>query len=174
MKYRQIDLVTVKYEVATTHLNRYLLLDGAAFKNIHSFIYQNEDSPVYAALFRKTFYQTVLKVSPCLVQIKELYEGLLPIFFETGFTENKGILLLSDCTLDTLDAHFKNYLEARFPSRKIVLFRFYDPMVFDAMAHLHAKPQLKAMLEPLSAIYWYANDVFHCLIKNGEEGDTDV
>ncbi len=72
-------------------------------------------------------------------------------------------MLVADKELEELAGHFRNFLEVKLPNLQIVLFRFYDPVVFNAMSHLHDKPQLRAMLQPCRAFYWNADNMLHCL-----------
>lgn len=138
--------------------NCFLLMDGARFKSIFGFIYGIEDNPVYEPLYRGTFYESALEVSPCLVDIeRRFYKGFLPWFIETGADENKAILIQSPETLSILAKHFKDNIEAKLPSSEIVMFRFYDPEIFNDLAPLAANANLNKLLKPCSAIYWKQN-----------------
>jgi hypothetical protein len=152
-----------RFDRSDTDSTVYLLMDGARFKNIHAFIYKKEDLPDYHALYRGTFLEKAVEVSPCLVRVQDMYGELLRWYVEEGANEKKAMLIVSDVGINDLTRHFQNFLEARLPSNKIVLFRFYDPGVFHAMAHLHKKQQIAALLEPCTGIYWKIEDAYYCL-----------
>jgi hypothetical protein len=155
MQLEQFDAsFDVLQQLARTKHTLYLLMDGARFKNIRGFIHQYEDSPRYFPLYRGTYFESALEVSPCLIRVNGTRTGLLPWYIETGANERKALVIVSQYDLKALGRHFQNFLEARLPSMQIVMFRFYDPGVFGALAPFHAKKSVHEMLLPCEEVYW--------------------
>lgn len=139
----------------------YLLLDGARFEDVHRFIYQMDELPEYEPLYRGTFFAKAHEVSPCLVKVSGEKPEMLDWFFSEGAAERKAVLITSGMNLQELAGHFRKYLEARLPSRKIVLFRYYDPGILHALIPFGAKPQVAGMLAPCSGLAWNLDGVFY-------------
>lgn len=145
----------------TTH-NLYFLLDGARFEDVHHFLYSRFDLPEYFPLYHKTFYQTAMEVSPCLVSVDKRHQSLLQWYFESGADDNMALVMTASEQLESLGKHFQNYLEAKLPSMEIVLFRYYDPTVFDSLVRTDGQGAQK-LLAPLSHVYWKHSQQFFCL-----------
>lgn len=149
-----------------TEDNIYLLMDGARFENIHAFIYKMEETPEYISLYRGTYYESVLEVSPCLVRPHSSHEGLLSWYIAKGADEHKAILLVSKEDGKTLAEHFREFLEAKLPSMEIVLFRFYDPCILNCMARLQHKPQIKEMFKHCASVCWRYDGIDYALQRD--------
>ncbi|GAB6111052.1 DUF4123 domain-containing protein [Desulfomicrobium salsuginis] len=143
--------------------NIYLLMDGARFKNIHAFIYEQEERPDYIPLYRGTYFETALEVSPCLVRITNREDGLLPWYAGETEDKRKAMLLVSDLPLKDLTVHFQEYLEAKLPNYDVVLFRFYDPKIFEVIANHMNDPHVIKMLTPIKLAYWKSQENYKCL-----------
>lgn len=72
----------------------------------------------------------LLGVAPWLVRIDPA-EPLLPTWQQHGHAGSWGLLALSDRPIESLQSHFRRFLQARLPDGTIALFRFYDPRVFN-------------------------------------------
>ncbi len=72
----------------------------------------------------------LLEAAPWLVRI-DAGEPLLRIWQQHGHGASWGIMVLSDQPIDRLQRHFRRFLQAKLPDGMIVLFRFYDPRVFN-------------------------------------------
>ncbi|SFK42278.1 protein of unknown function [Desulfomicrobium apsheronum] len=134
--------------------NIYLLMDGARFKNIHAFIYEHEDNPDYIPLYRGTYYESLVEVSPCLVRIKDMHRGLMPWFVRQGADELKALALVSTLPLKDLAEHFRTCLEANLPNQGLALFRFYDPSVMVMLASPALQQQAAFVFKHVSEMYW--------------------
>lgn len=143
--------------------NIYLLIDGARFKNIHAFIYEQEERPDYIPLYRGTYFETALEVSPCLVRITNIKVGLLPWFAKDTEDKRNAMLLVSDLSLKDLAVHFQEYLEAKLPNYDVVLFRFYDPQIFEVITNHMNDPHVIKMLTPIKLAYWKSLENYKCL-----------
>jgi hypothetical protein len=134
--------------------NIYLLMDGARFGNIHALIYEHEDNPDYIALYRGTYYESLVGVSPCLVRIQGMHSGLMPWFVRQGADELKALALVSALPLKDLAEHFRTCLEAKMPNQDIALFRFYDPSVMAMLASPAMQQQSDFVFKHVSEMYW--------------------
>ena len=143
--------------------NIYLLMDGARFKNIHAFIYEQEERPDYIPLYRGTYFETALEVSPCLVRITNMEVGLMPWFVRETEDKRKAMLIVSDLPLNDLAIHFQEYLEAKLPNYDIVLFRFYDPKIFEVIMNHINDPYVIRILTPIKFAYWKSQESYKCL-----------
>ncbi len=167
------DVIALERAIAGAwkHGAVYLLLDGARIDDIHAFIYRTDQNPAYVPLYRGTYFESVLEVSPCLARADGWDAPLLRWALDKGLAEGKAMLLVADMELEALAEHFQNFLEVRLPNLNIVLFRFYDPVVFNAMAHLHEKPQLRALFGPCRVLFWHADGVYRGLERDaGDQG----
>lgn len=72
----------------------------------------------------------LLGASPWLVRI-DAGEPLLSVWQQHGHGASWGMMLLSGLPVERLQRHLRRFLQARLPDGKIVLFRFYDPRVFN-------------------------------------------
>jgi hypothetical protein len=72
----------------------------------------------------------LLEAAPWIVRIDSA-EPLLGIWQQHGHGASWGIMVRSDQPIDRLQRHFRRFLQAKLPDGMIVLFRFYDPRVFN-------------------------------------------
>lgn len=140
----------------------YLLLDGARFEDIYAFLYHMEDQPEYVPVYRGSYYESVMEGGPCLVKTSD-QGALLSWYIEEGANEKKGLLLVSELHMKELAGHFQQFLEARLPDKEVVLFRFYDPYVFHALAPFSSKQGLAHLLNPLLQVFWEKDATFYKL-----------
>ena len=151
--------------LSKTEHNIYLLLDGAKFTNIHAFIYKTDEFPQYSSLYKDTYYESILEISPCLVQMKSLHDKFLSWYISKGSDAHQAIVITSGKDLAELADHFKNFLEAKLPNLNIVLFRFYEPNVLNTILKFHDQHQVKKFISLCSAMYWkYCS--YYCGITN--------
>ena len=144
----------------------YLLMDGARFENIYAFLYEQEEQPEYFPLYRNTYYESAMEVSPCLVRLSHSGTKLVPWFDTEGAQALKAMAVVSDMSLKQLGEHFQQFLEAKLPTMEVALFRFYDPVIFDAIAPLKDNALLIKMMQPCSAVYWKNNNMLKSLRNN--------
>ncbi|OYX95407.1 MAG: hypothetical protein B7Y74_04365, partial [Novosphingobium sp. 35-62-5] len=72
----------------------------------------------------------LVAASPWLVKI-DSGEQLLGVWQQHGHGASWGLMLLTDMPIDRLQRHLRRFLQAKLPDGMIVLFRFYDPRVFN-------------------------------------------
>lgn len=72
----------------------------------------------------------MLTAAPWLVRIDPA-EPLLGVWQQHGHGASWGLMVLSDLPIERLQRHFRRFLQAKLPDGMIVLFRFYDPRVFN-------------------------------------------
>ena len=162
MKIAELSSQEVSSQIRRAPGNLYLLLDGARFENIHQFLYSLLESPDYFPVYHKTYYQTAMGVSPCLLRVDERHHAALQWYFDEGATKNMALVMTSPEPLEALGKHCQNFLEVKLPSMEIVLFRYYDPTVFDTLVRAEHHG-IKNLLAPLSSVYWQHSQRFFCL-----------
>jgi hypothetical protein len=143
----------------------YLLLDGARFDNVHRFIYERLAHPECRPLYRGTYFESIMDVSPFLVNIPQGEDKLLAWYLEEGAAGHQGMLISSSLPLPGLTVHLSAFLEAELPSLRIVAFRFYDPVVFHAMAPFYKKKSVAELLAPVNLALWHVQESFHVLSR---------
>ena len=72
----------------------------------------------------------LLSASPWLVRL-DAAEPLLGVWQQHGHGASWGMMALSALPIERLQRHFRRFLQAKLPDGMIVLFRFYDPRVFN-------------------------------------------
>jgi hypothetical protein len=72
----------------------------------------------------------LLDAAPWLVRI-DAAEPLLGMWQQHGHGASWGLMVLSDLTIERLQRHFRRFLQAKLPDGMVVLFRYYDPRVFN-------------------------------------------
>lgn len=163
MKVAAVSSVDTIYSALQRHEhNVYLLLDGARFDDIFAFLYKTDSHPEYIPLYRGTYYESVMEGGPCLVKAP-LKGNLLSWYIEEGAKEMKGLLLSSELPLQELAKHFQQFLEVRIQNKEVVLFRFYDPCVFHALAPFPNKQPIVQLLKPLQQVFWEKDATFYQL-----------
>lgn len=171
MNMRILDpLLDIAQYLSNTPEAVYLILDGSRFPNIYMHLYEVEDLPDFVPLFKSTYFESILSVSPCIVRIKQHNEGILPWFLEYGSAENKGWIFTSDLDLGHIVSHFQDCLVANLPDSRKVLFRYYDPSIIHILAHCPNTDTFLKLTEPCSSIIWRNNDDFlEVFLKNSSQ-----
>jgi hypothetical protein len=72
----------------------------------------------------------LLGASPWLVRIDSA-EPLLGAWQQHGHGASWGMMILTDMPMERLHRHLRRFLQAKLPDGMIVLFRYYDPRVFN-------------------------------------------
>ncbi len=86
-------------------------------------------SPEHQCLFSGEVLPPLDRVSPYLVKLAP-DTPLLQLWRTEGWGKHWGLLITTHADLATLRTHVRQFLQARLPDNRIVLFRFYDPRVF--------------------------------------------
>lgn len=108
--------------------NMFLLLDGAAKnKAVLPDIYNNEEQPIIFPLYLGTKYEANIRVSPILVKVGK-DSDLLRLFFRKH--SDIGLIIFSDAEIDVVGKYFRSHVECILPNGQLMMFRFYDPIVF--------------------------------------------
>lgn len=88
----------------------------------------------------------VFHVAPFVVDLTgcdELTNWLL-----SGWGQAWGIYVIAPMTLDALQRHLRQFVEASLPDSTLAYFRFYDPRVFRVAAEAFEPAQLGAFFAP--------------------------
>lgn len=75
------------------------------------------------------------------------------LYFEKGWGDAWGILLLSDTTFEELYKHFRKFLIVKTEEGKELYFRFYDPRVLRIFLPTCNKEQLKDFFGPVKQFF---------------------
>ena len=106
----------------------YAIIDGAQDPRLAGLV---QSCRAHTCLFKgRDLDPRLLTVAPWLVRIDPA-EPLLPTWQQHGHGANWGLMLLSARPIEALRHHFRRFLQARLPDGMIVMFRFYDPRVFN-------------------------------------------
>lgn len=107
-------------------LPAYLLLDGVSLPNLVKRL-GPWGNPLHS-LYRRTRWQELSDISPCLIEIKGLNDPLLA-YFRDHAAEEWGYLLFSDIAAYKLLEHWRHLLSVEHPSGVEVMPRIADPAV---------------------------------------------
>jgi hypothetical protein len=86
-------------------------------------------TPVHVCLFGGKLEPPLERAAPYLV-CSTPYNALFDAWRNQGWGQSWGIWCRSALPLEDLRRHFRQFLQARLPDGKIVLFRYYDPRVW--------------------------------------------
>jgi hypothetical protein len=86
-------------------------------------------TPEHACLFGGRLEPPLERAAPYLV-CSTPYNVLFDAWRNQGWGQSWGIWCRSSLSLSDLRWHFRQFLQARLPDGKIVLFRYYDPRVW--------------------------------------------
>jgi hypothetical protein len=106
----------------------YGIIDAAQDERLYGWIVAE---PEHACLFAGKLDPVLARAAPYIVRLDE-ESPLLKRWQTDGRGKNWGIQCTSDASLAELRRHFRQFLQARLPDGKVVLFRFYDPRVWRA------------------------------------------
>ena len=106
--------------------NLYGLFDCAADDTLYPLV---AATPGHACLYAGDIDPELAPAAPFIVEVRET-DPLLRAFLAEGHGKNWGILCESRLSLSLVRFHFRHYLQARLPDKRVVEFRFYDPRVF--------------------------------------------
>ena len=120
----------------------YAVVDGAADARLYDVVAASRQ---FACLYSGDYGDETRKALPYLVAIDENGEiGKLWRSHESG--RFWGILIRTACGFADLRRHLRHFTTARLPSGEIVLFRFWDPRVFDVFARSETADQVGSFL----------------------------
>lgn len=124
--------------------NMFVILDGATVNGLLDKLYQWR--PAHVCLFRGKLTADMAEVAPYLVRLEENHpfsEWVIKnssgrhwgVFFSSMFDERK------------LRRKFRNMLDAMLPDGRKVMFRYYDPRIFNVYLSSCKISELEAMFD---------------------------
>ncbi|MGN3975582.1 DUF4123 domain-containing protein [Tsuneonella sp. SYSU-LHT278] len=123
----------------------YAVVDGAADARLYDIVAAERDQ---ACLYSGDYDGETRKALPWLVAIEE-DSAIAKLWRAHESGRFWGILLRSGLELAALRRHLRHFTTARLPDGEIVMFRFWDPRVFDVFARTETADQVGAFLEPI-------------------------
>lgn len=129
----------------------YAVVDGAADPRLYDVVAAERE---HACLYSGEYDEETRKALPYLVAVDERGElARLWRAHESG--RFWGVLMRSALCFRELRRHLRHFTTARLPDGEIVLFRFWDPRVFDIFARSETADQVQAFLAPIE---WLIGD----------------
>jgi hypothetical protein len=127
----------------SSHPAWYAIIDGSRDPRLEGLVRGCRD---HVCLFKGKIDPALSQAAPWLVRIDER-EPLLSTWQQHGRAQAWGMMVYSQLSLTELQRFFRRFLQAKLPDGMIVLFRFYDPRVFNT----YIRAALPAEREP-----WFA------------------
>ena len=135
------------------------IIDCAQDPRLHDLV---SAAPSSICLFKgKDLAPEVKQAAPWLVRL-DPGSQVLSLWQQHGRTANWGIMAWSTSPIEQLQRHFRRFLQAKLPDGMVVLFRFYDPRVFNTYLRA-ATPEERApwFAEVVEFAVEPAGDVVH-------------
>ena len=110
-----------------SHPAWYAIIDGSRDPRLEGLVRGCQD---HICLFKGTLDPALSQAAPWLVRIDER-EPLLATWQQHGRAQAWGMMVYTTESLTDLQRFFRRFLQAKLPDGMIVLFRFYDPRVFN-------------------------------------------
>ena len=105
----------------------YAVVDAAQNPELHGLILQSSSQ---VCLFSGNVPDVLAAASPHLVKLIA-GEPLFEAWKTQGRGQNWGIMCRSPRPIEAMRRHFRQFLQAKMPDGMMVMFRFYDPRVFN-------------------------------------------
>ena len=106
----------------------YGIIDCAQDPRLHDLV---SAAPQSLCLFKgRNLAPEVQRAAPWLVRLDPGGQ-VLSLWQQHGRAANWGIMAWSHAPIAQLQRHFRRFLQAKLPDGMVVLFRFYDPRVFN-------------------------------------------
>lgn len=161
-----LDLVRMLEAQNTENHALYLLIDAAQDDKAVEVWLNTEPKPEVRSLFEGTLEESLpLQVAPLILKLTpEMLDSIAPTICE-WLTDSQMINVLSSTlTVNELVRHLQGFLEAKLPTGRTRLFRFYDPRVALLMFDMMTSKDYNAFFAPISA-WWVPNreEFFHAL-----------
>ena len=137
----------------------FAVVDTAQDPILHSLVLRARG---HTCLFSGNLPPVLAMASPWLVRLRP-EEPLLEAWKEGGRGKNWGIMCRSHRTLSDLRKHFRQFLQAQMPDSRIVMFRFYDPRVFNTYIRAATPEERRPWFEGLGlfAVEGETPDILH-------------
>ncbi len=104
----------------------FCLIDCATDKQLHPLV---KAHPGASCLYAGEVHPDLAPAAPYIVELRD-GDPLLRAWRTQGRGKNWGVFCESALPLSLVRFHFRHFLQARLPDKRIVEFRFYDPRVF--------------------------------------------
>lgn len=122
----------------------FAVVDGAADARLYDFVAATRE---FACLYSGDYDAETIRALPHLALIDEGAElGRIWRAHESG--RYWGILLRSALDFGALRRHLRHFTTARLPSGEIVMFRFWDPRIFDVFVRTETSDQVGRFMGP--------------------------
>ncbi|ANY19384.1 hypothetical protein A6F68_00858 [Tsuneonella dongtanensis] len=126
----------------------YAVVDGAADPRLYDIVAAERE---HACLYSGDYDTETRTALPYLVAIGEGSElAQLWRTYEAG--RFWGILIRSSMEFAALRRHLRHFTTARLPDGEIVLFRFWDPRIFDVFVQTETADQVQSFLAPFELV----------------------
>lgn len=105
----------------------YAIIDGSQDARLEGLV---QTCAEHLCLFKGVKHPMLSQTAPWLARIDER-EPLLATWQQHGKGLNWGLMVQSALPIEQLQGLFRKFLQAKLPDGMLVLFRFYDPRVFN-------------------------------------------
>jgi len=133
----------------------YVILDAARDDRIYEAVRSSGADQV--CLYSGNIPEELAKVGPYLVKLKK-EDRFTTSMLRDGWGESWGIFLRSTAAMEDLRKHFHGLLTVQDEGGKRMVFRFYDPRVFNAYIPTCNASELKAVFGPVDVFMTEARD----------------
>ena len=124
--------------MASTAPAWYAIIDGSRDPRLEGLVQTCKDR---ICLFKGIKDPLLSQAAPWLARIDER-EPLLATWQQHGKGQSWGMMVQSALSLADLQRFFRRFMQAKLPDGMIVLFRFYDPRVFNTYIRAAEPPEL--------------------------------
>lgn len=126
----------------------YAVLDGARDPRIHKLV--NASELAWHCLYAGRLPAALLEVAPYLVQVQP-DTAFLRTLLVAGWGRAWGIWLISAAPLDELRRHLRRFLQVKDERGRLLLFRYYDPIVLTTFLPTCTAAELAELFGPIDA-----------------------
>lgn len=131
------------------------LMDAAANDMLIDRLYA-EPLAEFDLLLPGTPPDDVFYVAPFIVDLTGC-DGLRD-WLLSGWGRAWGIYVVAPMTLDALQRHLRQFVQAQLPDSTVAYFRFYDPRVFRTVMQTLEPEQVEAVFGPIANVYCESED----------------
>ncbi len=135
----------------------FAVVDAASDPKLHGLI---TASSAWVCLFAGQVPEVLAAASPHLVKLIP-GEPLFEAWKAEGRGKNWGVMLRSPRTIEALRRHFRQFLQAKMPDGRVVMFRYFDPRVFNVYIRAATPDEQMPWFEGISLFSVEDKDVTH-------------
>jgi Domain of unknown function (DUF4123) len=125
----------------------FAVVDCARDARLHTLVERCSNT---ACLYSGEYDEETRKALPFLVEVKK-DEPLAETWRQYEGGKFWGLLCQTERSFAQLRRHFRKFTTARLPDGEIVMFRFWDPRVFDTFAKAATPEELAPLFEGISS-----------------------